>query len=230
VAHSRSPPMPNAALAELAWPGGGYQALPGRGAVRRDQRALGGLPFAGVNVTIRTRARRSDADGCERLPRARRRGEHAHVSPDGTIAAEENTDAAGDDRGDRRRARRAPRARAGRGRQRGGGQSGHCARRGRSWPCGRRTPSDGAGAGRRAAGSAVGAPEPSDVPRSMHAGRDARGTDEIVQRGAHTRARRRYPLVVDLAYSRCCDGDGRRRAARGRAHQAPDRRSSPRGR
>src|SRR5438309_3629986 len=53
VAHSRSPAMHNAALAELGMAGWRYQALPvPPGLLAETARALGDAGFAGANATI----------------------------------------------------------------------------------------------------------------------------------------------------------------------------------
>jgi shikimate dehydrogenase len=96
VAHSRSPAMHNAALAELGMTGWRYQALPVPPELFAETtRALGDSSFAGANVTIpHKRAALALADSASDAARAIGAANTLTFAADGTIAAE-NTDAPG---------------------------------------------------------------------------------------------------------------------------------------
>jgi shikimate dehydrogenase len=96
VAHSRSPAMHNAALAELDMTGWRYQALPvPPGLFAETTRALGDSSFAGANVTIpHKRAALALADSASDAARAIGAANTLTFADDGTIVAE-NTDAPG---------------------------------------------------------------------------------------------------------------------------------------
>jgi shikimate dehydrogenase len=96
VAHSRSPAMHNAALAELGMAGWRYQALPVPPELFAETtRALGDSSFAGANVTIpHKRAALALADSASDAARAIGAANTLTFAADGTIAAE-NTDAPG---------------------------------------------------------------------------------------------------------------------------------------
>jgi shikimate dehydrogenase len=96
VAHSRSPAMHNAALAELGMTGWRYQALPVPPELFAETAcALGDSSFAGANVTIpHKRAALELADSASDGARAIGAANTLMFAADGTIAAE-NTDAPG---------------------------------------------------------------------------------------------------------------------------------------
>jgi shikimate dehydrogenase len=96
VAHSRSPAMHNAALAELGLSGWRYQALPVPPALfEQTTRALACSRFAGANVTIpHKQAALALADSASEAARAIGAANTLTFAPGGTIAAE-NTDAPG---------------------------------------------------------------------------------------------------------------------------------------
>ncbi|HTA37009.1 MAG TPA: shikimate dehydrogenase [Solirubrobacteraceae bacterium] len=96
VAHSRSPAMHNAALAELGLSDWHYQALPVPPELfEQTTRALGGSGFAGANVTIpHKHAALALADGASEAARAIGAANTLTFAPGGAIAAE-NTDAPG---------------------------------------------------------------------------------------------------------------------------------------
>jgi shikimate dehydrogenase len=96
VAHSRSPAIHNAALAELGMDGWRYQLLPVPPALfAQTVRALGQSGFVGANVTIpHKHAALALADEASEAARAIGAANTLTFAPDGTIAAE-NTDAPG---------------------------------------------------------------------------------------------------------------------------------------
>jgi shikimate dehydrogenase len=96
VAHSRSPAMHNAALAELGMEGWRYQLLPVAPALlAQTVRALGDSGFAGANVTIpHKQAALALADSASPVARAIGAANTLMFGRDGSIAAE-NTDAPG---------------------------------------------------------------------------------------------------------------------------------------
>jgi shikimate dehydrogenase len=96
VAHSRSPAMHNAALAELGLSDWRYQALPVPPALfEQTTRALGQSGFVGANVTIpHKHAALALADSASDAARAIGAANTLTFAPDGLIAAE-NTDAPG---------------------------------------------------------------------------------------------------------------------------------------
>jgi shikimate dehydrogenase len=96
VAHSRSPAMHNAALAELGLGEWRYQALPVPPVLfEQTTRALAGSRFVGANVTIpHKHAALALADSASEAARAIGAANTLTFAPDGAIAAE-NTDAPG---------------------------------------------------------------------------------------------------------------------------------------
>jgi shikimate dehydrogenase len=96
VAHSRSPAMHNAALAELGMAGWRYQALPvPPGLLTETTRALGDAGFAGTNATIpHKQAALALADSATDAARAIGAANTLTFAADGAIVAE-NTDAPG---------------------------------------------------------------------------------------------------------------------------------------
>ena len=96
VAHSRSPAMHNAALAELGLSDWRYQALPVPAELfEQTTRALGGSGFVGANVTIpHKRAALALADSASEAARSIGAANTLTFASDGAIAAE-NTDAPG---------------------------------------------------------------------------------------------------------------------------------------
>ncbi len=96
VAHSRSPAMHNAALAELAMEDWHYQRLPVPPALfEQTVRALGDSGFVGANVTIpHKQAALAVADTASAAARAIGAANTLTYLSDGTLAAE-NTDAPG---------------------------------------------------------------------------------------------------------------------------------------
>jgi shikimate dehydrogenase len=96
VAHSRSPAIHNAALAELGLAGWHYQLLPVPPALFPETaRALGDAGFAGANVTIpHKEAALALADEASDTARAIGAANTLTFRPGGTVAAE-NTDAPG---------------------------------------------------------------------------------------------------------------------------------------
>jgi shikimate dehydrogenase len=96
VAHSRSPAMQNAALAELGLRDWRYQALPvPPESFAETTRALGGAGFVGANVTIpHKQAALALADSASEAAKAIGAANTLTFAQDGTIAAE-NTDAPG---------------------------------------------------------------------------------------------------------------------------------------
>jgi shikimate dehydrogenase len=96
AAHSRSPAMHNAALAELGLSGWGYQALPvPPGLFAATTRALGQSGFVGANVTIpHKHAALALADEASDAARAIGAANTLSFASDGSISAE-NTDAPG---------------------------------------------------------------------------------------------------------------------------------------
>ena len=133
VAHSRSPAMHNAALAELELRDWRYQALPVPPQLLAETtRALGQSGFVGANVTIpHKHAALALADRATDAARAIGAANTLAFAADGTIVGGEHR-CAGAARGDRRAARRPPRARARRRRQRArGGLGAARGRRGR---------------------------------------------------------------------------------------------------
>jgi shikimate dehydrogenase len=96
VAHSRSPAMHNAALADMGLPEWHYQRLPVPPELFAETvRGLGGAGFAGANVTIpHKRAALELADNASDAARAIGAANTLSFAADGTIAAE-NTDAPG---------------------------------------------------------------------------------------------------------------------------------------
>jgi shikimate dehydrogenase len=96
VAHSRSPAMHNAALAELQMTGWRYQALPVPPPLFDETaRALGDAGFAGANVTIpHKQAALALADSASGAARSIGAANTLTFSADGAVAAE-NTDAPG---------------------------------------------------------------------------------------------------------------------------------------
>ena len=96
VAHSRSPAMHNAALAELGMGEWHYQRLPVPPELFAETtRALGQAGFVGANVTIpHKQAALALADSASAAARAIGAANTLSFAPDGTIAAE-NTDAPG---------------------------------------------------------------------------------------------------------------------------------------
>jgi shikimate dehydrogenase len=96
VAHSRSPAMHNAALAELGMADWHYQALPvPPGLFEETTRALGGAGFVGANVTIpHKHAALALAETASDAARAIGAANTLTFASDGTVAAE-NTDGPG---------------------------------------------------------------------------------------------------------------------------------------
>jgi shikimate dehydrogenase len=96
AAHSRSPAMHNAALAELGLRGWRYQALPVPPELfEQTTRALAESGFVGANVTIpHKHAALALADGASEAARAIGAANTLSFAPSGAIAAE-NTDAPG---------------------------------------------------------------------------------------------------------------------------------------
>jgi shikimate dehydrogenase len=96
VAHSRSPAMHNAALAELGLRDWHYQRLPVPPELLAETaHALGGSGFVGANVTIpHKQAALALSDSASEAARAIGAANTLSFAPDGSIAAE-NTDAPG---------------------------------------------------------------------------------------------------------------------------------------
>jgi shikimate dehydrogenase len=200
VAHSRSPAMHNAALAELGMAGWRYQALPVPPELFAETtRALGDSSFAGVNVTIpHKRAALALADSASEAARAIGAANTLTFATDGTIAAE-NTDAPGliaaiDGELAGRRALVL-----------GAGGSARAAvwalrEAGADVAVWSRTPERALALAGELQARAVGAPEPSDVlvnctPVGLH-----EEPDELAQLALTRERIGEYPLVVDLAY------------------------------
>ena len=201
VAHSRSPAMHNAALAELGMTGWRYQALPVPPELFAETaRALGAASFVGANVTIpHKRAALELADSASDSAREIGAANTLTFAADGTILAE-NTDAPGliaaiDEELAGRRALVL-----------GAGGSARAS----IWALRRagaadvavwsRTPERARALAGELQARAVAAPEPSDVlvnctPVGLH-----EQTDELAQLGLTRERVADYPVVVDLAY------------------------------